>query len=109
MPTIYFSPSRFNAVEVFADFLMDENAIETKGLFYGLTAAVGYQFIEDDSKQSTYRIQGKFGYKFSERCLANFYGTRSNIASATAAGFTFTEIGFRLKWIFLNRPVFETR
>ena len=109
VPTIYFSPSRFNAVEVFADFLMDENAVETKGLFYGLTAAVGYQFIEDDPKQSTYRIQGKFGYKFSERCLANFYGTRSNIASATAAGFTFTEIGFRLKWIFLNKPVFETK
>jgi hypothetical protein len=31
--------------------------------------------------------------------LVNVYGTRSNIASTTAAGFTFNEVGLRLKWV----------
>jgi hypothetical protein len=47
------------------------------------------------------RVQAKI-YKFSDRLLANIYGTRSNIASATAAGFTFNEVGLRLKWNFLT-------
>lgn len=107
VPSIYFSPSRFNAVEVFVDFLKDENIAKQKSLYYGLTAATGFQFIESDKKQSTYRLQGKFGYKFSERFLLNLYGTHSNIASATAAGFTFTEVGLRLKWWFAKKPLFN--
>jgi hypothetical protein len=50
-------------------------------------------------------VQAKFGYKFSDRLLANIYGTRSNIASATAAGFTFNEVGLRLKWNFFDKPM----
>ncbi|WP_203258745.1 tetratricopeptide repeat protein [Hyunsoonleella ulvae] len=98
VPTIYFSPERFNAGEVFINLIKDETITKPKAWFYELTAATGYQFIEDDAKQSTYRVQGKLGYKFSERALLNLYGTRSNIASATAAGFTFTEVGVRFKW-----------
>ena len=63
-------------------------------------------FIEDQEKQSTYRIQAKLGYNFNERFLANIYGTRSNIASATAAGFTFTEVGFVIKWDITKKPTF---
>jgi tetratricopeptide (TPR) repeat protein len=107
VPTIYFSPSKFNAVEIFIDLIKDEAAAKNKEWFYGLTAATGFQFIEDQKKQSTYRIQAKLGYKFSERSLINIYGTQSNIASATAAGFTFTELGLRFKWLLDRKPVFK--
>ena len=107
VPTIYFSPSKFHAVEVFINLIKDENIAKEKEWFYGLTAATGFQFIEDDERQGTYRIQTTLGYKFSERSLLNFYGTRSNIASATAAGFTFTELGLRFKWYFLGKPIYK--
>ncbi|MBL7560206.1 tetratricopeptide repeat protein [Olleya sp. YSTF-M6] len=109
VPSIYFSPETFNAAEVFANLIKDENIAKPKEWFYELTAATGLQFIDDDESQSTYRIQGKLGYKFSERCLANIFGTRSNIASATAAGFTFNEIGVRFKWLLFDKPVFRDK
>lgn len=105
-PTIYFSPERFNAVEVFVDFLKSEDSAKKAALFYTLNAAAGLQFIDDDESQSAFRLEGKLGYKFSNRLLINVYGKYSNIASATAAGFAFTEVGFRFKWLFLKEPVF---
>ncbi|MEP3837629.1 MAG: tetratricopeptide repeat protein [Algibacter sp.] len=105
--TIYFSPEQFNAAEVFVNIIKDEATTKPKAWFYELTAATGLQYIEDDASQSTYRIQGKLGYKFSERALLNLYGTRSNIASATAAGFTFNEIGLRFKWYLFDTPIFR--
>ena len=98
VPTIYFSPEKFNAVEIFVDLLKDENIVKESEWFYGVNLATGYQFINDDEKQSTYRVQGKFGYKFKGGALLNFYGTNSNIASVTAAGFKYTELGLRFKW-----------
>jgi Flp pilus assembly protein TadD len=109
VPADYFSPKKFNAVELFLEILKDEKTTKTKSWFYNANLATGYQFIEDDSKQWTYRVQAKFGYKFSDRLLANIYGTRSNIASATAAGFTFNEVGLRLKWNFFDKPIFELK
>ena len=111
VPTIYFSPSKFNAVELFVDLIKDETAAKNKEWFYGLTAATGFQFIEGGDQQSTYRVQAKLGYKFSERSLINIYGMQSNIASAVAsanaASFTFTELGLRFKWILLRNPLFK--
>ncbi|QNM86901.1 hypothetical protein H9W90_07265 [Polaribacter pectinis] len=107
VPTIYFSPSKFNAVEVFFNIIKDENVTKNNEWFYELTAATGFQYIENDKKQSTYRIQGKLGYRFSERSVLNFYGVQSNIASATAAGFTFTEIGLRFKWYIFKQPLYK--
>jgi tetratricopeptide (TPR) repeat protein len=113
VPTIYFSPNKFNAVELFIDLIKDESAAKNKELFYGLTAATGFQFIEDGDKQSTYRVQAKLGYKFSDRSLINIYGLQSNIASAVAsanaASFTFTEFGLRFKWILLRDPLFKNK
>lgn len=106
VPSIYFSPEKFNATEIFLNLIKDEVTTKLKAWFYELTAATGYQFIESNKKQSTYRFQGNLGYKFSERCLVNVYGTHSNIASATAAGFRFTEIGLRFKWYLFKKPVF---
>lgn len=107
VPDIYFSPSKFHAYEVFIDFLQDEKSIEAKQIFYTLTAATGFQFIEDDAKQATYRVQAKFGYKISDRLLINVFGGTSNIASAAASGFTYTEFGFRIKWLITSKPLFR--
>ncbi|MBL4604452.1 MAG: hypothetical protein JKY02_01940, partial [Flavobacteriaceae bacterium] len=101
LPTIYFSPKKFNATEAFINFTKEESIAKPKEWFYELTAAGGIQYIEDNKRQSTYRIQFKLGYKPSERALFNLFGTQSNIASTTAAGFTFTEIGLRFKWYLL--------
>ena len=106
LPTVYFSPEKFHNYEIFINLIKDEAAAKPKEWFYNATAAFGYQYIEDDAKITAYRIQGAFGYKFSERSLLNVYGTRSNIASATAAGFTFTEIGLRFKWQFMKKAAF---
>jgi tetratricopeptide (TPR) repeat protein len=103
VPTIYFSPEKFNVVEVFVELVKNQNG----KWFYNLNAATGLQFIEEQEKQNTYRFQGKLGYNFSNRFTANIYGLHSNIASATAAGFTFTEIGFRLKWDLFKKPIFK--
>lgn len=107
VPTIYFSPSKFNAYEIFVDCLKDERATLNKSWFYNLNAALGYQFIEDNEKQLTYRIQARLGYKFSDRLLMNVYGGQSNIASVTVAGFTYTEFGLRLKWNLFSKPIFK--
>ena len=107
VPEVYFSPKRFNLAEVFVDFLKDEQAAESKSIYYGLNAAAGYQYIEKDEKQGTYRLQAKLGYKFSNRLVADVYALHSNIASATAAGFTYTEFGFRLKWNITGSPLFR--
>ncbi len=111
VPTTYFSPRKFNAVEVFVNIIKDETAAKKKEWFYGLTAATGLQYIENDDGQSTYRIQGKLGYKFSERALINIYGLQSNIASAVATAantsFTYTEFGLRFKWLIFKKPFFK--
>lgn len=109
VPTDYFSPKKFNAVELFLEILKDEKIAKVNSWYYNANMATGYQFIEDDSKQWTYRIQAKVGYKFSDRLIANIYGTRSNIASATAAGFTFNEFGLRIKWNIVSKPIFELK
>ena len=109
VPLDYFSPKKFNAAELFLEVLKDEKIAEVNSWYYNANIATGYQFIEDDSKQWTYRVQAKIGYKFSDRLIANLYGTRSNIASATAAGFTFNELGLRVKWNLASKPLFKLK
>ncbi len=107
IPEQYFSPEKFSAVEVFADFTKDVNTIENKGWLYSLSAAAGYQFTESGDKQLTHRIKAELGYKASGRLALNTYFTQSNIASSTAAGYNYTEFGIKLKWIFTERPLFS--
>jgi hypothetical protein len=109
VPSVYFSPSQFQAYEIFVELLKDEKAIDIHNLFYNINIASGFQFIEKLDKQSTYRIQAKLGYKFSNRLLMNVYGLRSNIASAAASGFTYTEAGFRLQWNLFSKPIFNLK
>ncbi|UZO82257.1 tetratricopeptide repeat protein [Aquimarina sp. ERC-38] len=105
VPTIYFSPSKFNLGEIFIEVL---NSME-KPVFYHLSAAVGRQWVENDPSSNTFRAEAKLGHHFSDRFIANLYAKYSNIASATAAGFEFTEFGFYLKWYFLKKPLFHKK
>ncbi len=107
VPTMYFSPANFNSVEIFVDLLKDANSITTKGFYYGLSAAAGYQFIEELPKDPTFRFHLTYGYKVSDRFAANAYAMHSNIASTTAAGYNYTEFGVQLKWLILEKPVFR--
>ncbi|NNK70376.1 MAG: tetratricopeptide repeat protein [Flavobacteriaceae bacterium] len=103
VPVIYFSPKRFNVVEVFVDLLKNQNS----KWMYSLNAAAGLQFIEDNEAQNTFRFQGKLGHTFSNRFMANIYGQYSDIASTTAAGFNYTELGIQLRWYLFKKPVFR--
>lgn len=105
VPTIYFSPEKFHVVELFIDLISKQSG----NWFYAANAAAGYQFIEDDPASEAFRLEGKLGYKFSDRFSAKIYAKHSNIASATAAGFQFTEFGLMLKWYFLRRPIFNKK
>lgn len=105
VPTIYFSPDKFHVIELFADVINKQ----TGNWLYAASAAAGFQFIEADPASETFRVEGKIGYKFSDRFSAKAYAKHSNIASATAAGFQFTEIGLLLKWYFLRRPIFNSK
>lgn len=103
VPAIYFSPEHFNVIEGFVDLVKNQNG----KWFYNLNLATGLQFIDNQEKQATYRFQGKLGYTISNKFTANIYGLHSNIASATAAGFTYAEVGFWLKWDLFGKPVFR--
>lgn len=98
VPSIYFSPEKFNNAEIFLELLKDQNNILPKNWYYWLSGATGFQFIENNSKQLTYRIQARLGYKFSSRFFLHTFGQHTNIASATVGGFKFTSIGIALKW-----------
>lgn len=107
LPTIYFSPEEFKMVEVFGEVLKDYRTIEGKGCFYGLNAAVGYQYIEDESRQETYRVRFDLGYQMSKMFLGSLYFQKSNIASGNSGGFSYTELGLKLRWVLSKRSVFK--
>lgn len=102
VPTIYFSPEKYKAVELFADI---RGKISEK-TSYMASAATGIQQVEDDPKTTIFRAEASIQHQFSKRFSLSAYGKYSNIASATAAGFEFTEIGLKAKWLFLKKPIF---
>ncbi|MET7027913.1 tetratricopeptide repeat protein [Sediminicola luteus] len=102
VPTIYFSPEKYQAVEVFAD-LRGKIAEKTN---YMVSAASGFQKVEDNTQSTIFRAETSLDHQFSKRLSTNVYAKYSNIASATAAGFEFTEIGLKLKWLITKKPLF---
>ncbi|MGB5819024.1 MAG: tetratricopeptide repeat protein [Saonia sp.] len=102
VPTIYFSPEQYQAVELFAD-VRGKISEKTR---YMASAATGFQKVEEDPWTTIFRAETELQHQFSKRLSGNLYGKYSNIASATAAGFEFTEIGFKLKWMLKKEPLF---
>ncbi|GER60020.1 hypothetical protein ULMA_21280 [Patiriisocius marinus] len=102
VPTVYFSPSIYQAVEVFVE------ANGSTGKFsYSASAAGGYQFVEDDEATTLFRLEAKATYDFTPRFQVMTYGKYSNSASATASGFEFMELGLKLRWQILEGPLFN--
>jgi len=93
VPSLYFSPSKYQAVELFVDLNGNFGKLN-----YSANAAAGYQFVENDAATTLYRLEGKLQYAVSNRFQAGIYGKYSNIASETAAGFEFMEVGLNLRW-----------
>lgn len=98
VPTIYFSPEKYQAVEIFAD-VRGEISEKTT---YAVSAATGIQKVEEDPYTNIFRAEASVKHQFSKRFSLSVYAKYSNIASATAAGFEFTEIGLKAKWLFLK-------
>lgn len=93
VPTLYFSPSKYQAAELFLDLT------GTAGKWsYAANVAGGVQQVEDDEATTLFRLEARAQYDISGRFQAGIYGKYSNIASATAAGFEFMEIGVKLRW-----------
>ncbi len=102
LPTIYFSPETYQAFELFGD-LRGKFSDKTT---YMLSAASGLQKVEEDDQTVIFRAEVGVKHQFNKRWNAEIYGKYSNIASATAAGFEFTEIGLKVKWLFLKEPFY---
>lgn len=92
IPEQYFSPSKYQAAEAF----LDLNGTAGKWS-YNANVAGGYQFVENDDATTLLRAEGRMTYNFSPRWQLGAYGKYSNIASATAAGFEFSEVGLSLR------------
>jgi len=102
LPSIYFSPERYQAVEIFGE-IRGKLSEKTR---YTASMATGFQKVEEDPHMSIFRAEAGLQHQFSKKLSADLYGKYSNSASATAAGFEFTEIGFKLKWLLTKKPVF---
>lgn len=97
VPTLYFSPSKYQAAELFLDLT------GTAGKWsYAANVAGGVQQVEDDEATTLFRLEARAHYALSGRLQAGIYGKYSNIASATAAGFEFMEVGFKVRWQLLK-------
>lgn len=105
VPTIYFSPEQYQAFELFADV----RGNITEKTRYIASAATGFQQVEEDPNTTIFRAEAEIQHQCSKRFNVNLYGKYSNIASATAAGFEFTEIGVKLKWLLTKKPLFYRR
>jgi len=103
VPIIYFSPNTYNVVEFFTE----ARGTITNKIKYITSMAAGSQKVENDKRRAVFRAEAQLQHQFSERFSGNIYGKYSNIASATASGFEFTEIGIKLKWLLTKKPLFN--
>ena len=105
LPEVYFSPESFHAYELF----LDSRGNLGKKLQYSLGAASGLQKVEEADYSPIFRAEFTFNHPISNRFDLGIYGKYSNIASATAAGFEFSELGLRLQWAVAKLPLFHKK
>lgn len=101
--TLYFSPSKYQATEIFADLMLQK----FKKLNIHAIAAGGYQFVEDQAGTSIFRAELNTTYEVSSQFQVSAYGKYSNIASEVASGFEFGEVGLTLRWLPFDKPLFK--
>ncbi len=97
-PLQYFSPKSFLLTELFVELHKD---VSSSGRwFYHAFGSYGYQQIADESTQTAYRLDLRFGYKiWGESWVSAFIG-HSNAANTTASGFAYTTAGLRTQIYF---------
>ena len=103
-PTLYFSPSRYQSNEVFASINGNIGLFNYSGLF-----AIGQQKVEKDPASDIFRIELSSSYQIKNRLVIRAHYKHSNIASATAAGFQFNELGLSLRWQLDRVPLFDLK
>jgi tetratricopeptide (TPR) repeat protein len=99
VPKIYFSPSAFKSYELFGQ--VENLQVPDQKLLYQFVGAAGYQFIEQNGAQITYRVSTSLGYRPVKNFEILAYYMLSNSATSSVAGYKYTETGIKLKWIIL--------
>jgi tetratricopeptide (TPR) repeat protein len=97
LPRVYFSPFRYHGVELFVQ--AENLTMPKQRLLYQVVAAIGKQKIENENPQSTYRLNASIGYRYKKSMEGLLYVSRSNSATTTALGYTYNELGMRVKWV----------
>ena len=98
--TDYFSPAKFNSYELFG--LVENLQVPNQKLLYQISLAGGFQKIENQSLQSTYRVGLALGYRPFRNLEGHLYTLQSNSATSSVVGYTYSEIGLKAKFIFMN-------
>lgn len=87
----YFSPDYYQNIE---GFLQVSNLdYEKQTILYDVFVAIGKQKIEDETSQTTRRIEAKAGYRFNPRTKILLSFLNSNASKVSAVGFSFTNFG----------------
>ncbi|MFD2574388.1 tetratricopeptide repeat protein [Spirosoma soli] len=100
LPEIYFSPSQFISVESF--FHIENLTMPKQKLLYQVSLAGGLQHIEQESWQPTYRVSLQTGYRPSKNIEVMAYVLKSNIATSTVTGYSYSEAGIKGRWVIVK-------
>lgn len=92
-PNLYFSPSSYHSVELFSDLSIKGSSWKTT-----FAAAGGYQFVDEDEPNTIFRVEANVQYNLGKRLFLNVFGKYSTVASETASGFNYSELGLQLQW-----------
>jgi tetratricopeptide (TPR) repeat protein len=101
IPQTYFSPSQFYSYEAFG--LLENLQVPKQKFLYQLSLAGGYQKIEKNDFQSTYRITVSLGYRPKNNFEALLYTMNSNSATSSVVGYSYSETGIKAKLILLKK------
>lgn len=91
--TLYFAPERFLSTEVFVDYSTPMPLVSKMAL--KLQAAGGFQKIEDQSMDPSFRAQAELNYRFDGFDFG-LNGQFSNVAAASGTGYKFHYITLKV-------------
>ncbi len=95
VPELYFSPDRFLSFEVFTQ--ADNLYVERQRFKYIGLLAIGQQWVEDNARQNSLRLEAKLGYRmFHEFLLYGFY-QYSSASQTSTLGFKSSRFGLCLE------------
>lgn len=89
----YFSPNSYNVKEVFLKF--DNQYHPTQKLIVSVLMGAGQQYINNENRQLTQRLDLSFGYKLKKGSRIMLYYNYNNAASASVIGYKVQRLGVR--------------